>query len=471
MTLKPPPPQDFILVGATGDLAQRKLLPALYNLFLDGCLPIDGKVIGYSRTDMDDREFRELTAAAIREHSRRPFDSNQWATFSERLEFVPADPGGMAEVARRCIRSERLVYLAVPPSVVVSIVQDLAAQGLADGTRVVVEKPFGHDLDSAIHMDGVLHEILGESQIFRIDHYLGKETVQNILVFRFGSSMFERIWNRDAIEHVQITVAESIGVENRGPFYEEVGALRDIVQNHVLQVLALLTMEPPTSFDAEPIRDERAKLLRSIRPVDPAEMIRGQYRAGEIDGVGVPGYREEPGVAPNSETETFVACRLHIDNWRWDGVPFYLRTGKRLPRRVTEVQVVFRGAPLHFFDTSDMGPVPVSHLTLRIQPEAGISYTFPAKTPGPELRVEPVRMSFSYSDSFMTEPQEAYERLLYDAMVGDHTLFLREDGVEQAWRVVQPVLDETPPICFYDAGAWGPEDADALLAPRAWHLH
>ncbi len=291
------------------------------------------------------------------------------------------------------------------------------------------------------------------------------------MVFRFGNSIFERMWNREAIEHVQVTVAESIGLEGRGAFYEEVGAFRDILQNHVLQVLSLLTMEPPSSFEAEAIRDEKVKVLRAMAPIGPGDVVRGQYTRGVIDGKTKPGYREEEGVAPDSETESFAAARLCIDNWRWAGVPFYIRTGKAMPRRVSEVHIQFRDAPISFFDPTPVSELRPNHLTLRLQPEEGITLSFMAKPPGPEVDANPVRMNFSYGEAFMSEPQEAYERLLYDAMDGDRTLFLRADGVERAWALVEPVLNDLPPVRYYPAGSWGPPEADTLIAPREWHLH
>ena len=289
-------------------------------------------------------------------------------------------------------------------------------------------------------------------------------------MFRFGNSIFERVWNRDAIDHIQITVAESIGIEGRGAFYEEVGALRDIIQNHVFQVLSLLTMEPPSSFKPEAIRDEKVKLFHAMQPLDPANVIRGQYSSSRVAGDDVPGYRDEEGVHPDSQTETFAALRLAIDNWRWAGVPIFLRTGKRLPRRATEVLIAFRDIPIRFFEGTGVEQLPANHLTISIQPDEEISFAFLAKVPGPEIRVKPVHMGFSYGESFMAKPAEAYERLLHEAMDGDHTLFARGDGVERAWTVVQPVLDAMPPVRPYPAGSWGPPEADELIAPRTWHL-
>ena len=470
MSLGAPEDQDIVIIGGTGDLARRKLLPALYNLHLEGLLPVQGKIIGYARTGRSDDEFRADAAAAVKEFSRTGLDEKAWADFAERLTFVSAEPDGFAAVRRNCEQATRLVYLATPPSTFPATVQALGEQDLVEGTRLVVEKPFGRDLASAQALDTALHEVFEESQIFRIDHYLGKETVQNILVFRFGNSIFERVWNRDAIDYVQITVAESIGIEGRGAFYEEVGALRDIIQNHVFQVLSLLAMEPPISFDPEAIRDEKVKLFHAMQPLDPANVVRGQYTSGRIDDEQVPGYREETGVGADSSTETFVALQLHIDNWRWAGVPFFLRTGKRLPRRATEVLISFRDIPVRFFEGTGVQQLPANHLTISIQPDEEITFTFLAKVPGAEVRVKPVRMNFSYGDAFMAQPAEAYERLLHEAMDGDHTLFARGDGVERAWTVVQPVLDAMPPVCPYPAGSWGPPEADELIVPRTWHL-
>lgn len=471
MSLRAPADQDIIIIGATGDLARRKLIPALYSLHLEDLLPQRGRIIGYARSVLDDGEFRARAAAGVREFSRTDLDEKAWETFAERLAFVCAKPEGYAGLKRHCSQPERLIYLSIPPSAFPSTIQGLAAHELVEGTRLVVEKPFGHDTESANQLDAMLNEVFHESQVFRIDHYLGKETVQNILVFRFGNAIFERVWNRDAIDHVQITVAESIGIEGRGAFYEEVGALRDILQNHVLQMLSLLTMEPPASFDAEAIRDEKAKLLHAVQPLDPEAVVRGQYTRGRVEGEEVSGYREEEGVSAQSRTETYTALQLRIDNWRWAGVPFYLRTGKRLPYRATEIQISFRDVPIQFFEETGVQQLPANHLSIAIQPDEQITFAFLAKVPGPEIRVTPVRMSFSYGESFMSKPAEAYERLLHDAMDGDRTLFARADGVERAWAIVQPVLDAMPPICMYEAGSWGPTEADELIAPRRWHLH
>lgn len=470
MSLEPPEPQDIVVIGATGDLSRRKLLPALYNLAAGGLLSAGGRIIGLARSDLSHDGFRDLARDAVKEFSRSDFHEELWSEFARRLTFVRLDDEGYEHLAECVSEGERLVYLAVPPSAVSATLGGLRRAGLTAGTRLVLEKPFGRDLASARQLNRDLHETFAESQIFRIDHYLGKETVQNILVFRFGNSVFERVWNRDAIDHMQITVAEAIGVEGRGAFYEETGALRDIVQNHVLQVLSVLTMEPPSSLAPEAIRDEKAKVLRAMRPLDPGRTVRGQYAAGTIDGEAVPSYREEPGVAPGSVTETYFAAQLEIDSWRWAGVPIFVRTGKRLPRRATEVTIMFRDVPLCFFEGTEVGEVAANHLVMRIQPNQGVSLVFVAKQPGPGVSAQPVTMDFSYANSFMTEPAEAYERLLHDAMDGDHTLFAREDSVERGWSVVEPALDSPAPLCTYPAGSWGPREAEDMIAPRLWHL-
>ncbi len=470
MSLEPPAPQDIVIIGASGDLSRRKLLPALYNLAAGNLLPAGGQIVGLARRDLSHDGFRELGRDAVKEFSRSGFDEKLWGEFARRLTFVRLDDEGYEHLAECVGESERLVYLAVPPSAVSATLGGLRGAGLTRGTRLVLEKPFGRDLASARELNRGLHEILDESQIFRIDHYLGKETVQNILVFRFGNSVFERVWNRDAVDHMQITVAESIGIEDRGAFYEETGALRDIVQNHVLQVLSLLAMEPPSSLAPEAIRDEKAKVMMAMRPLDPARTVRGQYAAGTVRGEAVSGYREEPGVAPDSETETFFAAQLKIDSWRWSGVPIFIRTGKRLPRRATEVTVIFREVPLCFFEGTEVAEIPSNHLVMRIQPDEGVSLVFVAKEPGPGVSAQPVTMDFSYSNSFMTEPAEAYERLLHDVMDGDHTLFARQDSVERGWAVVQAALENPAPLCVYPAGSWGPREAEDLITPRQWHL-
>jgi glucose-6-phosphate 1-dehydrogenase len=469
VALKLPEPQDVVIVGATGDLTRRKLIPALFNLFLRDLLP-DGRIIGFARTAWTDADFEKAARDAVRESGPVEFDDRAWQRFAERLKYVSAQDG-LSVVTRRTSQRNRLVYLAVPASTFQFYVRALADHGLAHGTKVVVEKPFGRDYESAVALDRVLHEHFDESQIFRIDHYLGKETVQNILVLRFGNSIFERIWNRDAIDHVQITIAEDIGIEGRGAFYEETGALRDIIQNHGLQVLSLLTMEPPIAFKPEAIRDEKTKLFHSVRPLDPRDVVRGQYSRGTLDGKEVPGYLDEEGVSATSTTETYVALKLFIDNWRWAGVPFFMRTGKRLPRRDTEISIAFRDVPKRFFEEVECGELPPNLLRIEIQPEEAVKLSLLAKIPGPEVEVKPVTMEFTYGESFMAKPHEAYERLLHDAFLGDHTLFARADGVERCWQILQPVLKKMPPIRYYEAGTWGPKEADRLIAPRVWYLH
>lgn len=468
MTLHQPNAQDLILIGATGDLSRRKILPALYNLYRSHLIPELGHILGFARSDFDTESFHKFAREAVTEFSRTPVDDAIWPDFINRMHFVRLEDEGWQVLAEHCQEAERTFYLAVPPGAVAEVAANIGQYGLQENARVVVEKPFGTDLESARKLNQALHSVFAEKQIFRIDHYLGKETVQNILVLRFANMVFERGWNRESVDSIQITVAESIGIEGRGSFYEQVGALRDIVQNHVLQVLALLTMEPPVSFAAEDIRDEKAKLLHTVRPLHPEEVVRGQYTAGMVDGEEVPGYRQEPGVAPDSQTETYLAARIHIDNWRWAGVPIYIRTAKRLPSRTTEVDLVFRETPIRYLPA--LPHHHSNHLTLQIQPEEKIDLAFIAKRPGPEMQPQRVRMDFSYEESFMVQPAEAYERLIHDVMEGDSTLFVREDAVEHAWEIVQPIIDRPPPLHLYPAGAWGPKEADELVAPHSWHL-
>jgi glucose-6-phosphate 1-dehydrogenase len=481
MNLEPPPPQAIVIFGASGDLTRRKVLPALYNLAREGLLSEPYAVVGYARTEWTEDEFRAHARRAIEEFSRSSIDEEVWKPFSDSLHYLAGpfdDENCFAPLHDRLVQLDqmcgtegrRLYYCATPPSGFPLIVSRLGECGPQEGTRIVFEKPFGHDLASARELNAAVHQVFAERQVFRIDHYLGKETVQNILLFRFANSMFERVWNRDAIDHVQITVAESIGVEGRGAFYEEAGALRDIVQNHMLQVLSFLAMEPPRSFEAEAIRDEKVKLLRALRALEPRDIVRGQYAAGSVAGSPVPGYREEQDVSPGSTVETFLAIRARIENWRWSGVPFFLRTGKRLPRRATAVTIAFCDAPSFLFEGVGLPAPPPNHLTLRIQPDEGISFAFQSKEPGPRFATRTARMDFAYRSSFGTAPPEAYERLIHDAMRGDHTLFPREDGVERAWEVVAPALEASPSLEMYAAGSWGPPTADQLIAPRRWHM-
>jgi glucose-6-phosphate 1-dehydrogenase len=472
-TLHPPPDQDIILVGATGDLARRKLIPAIYDLFLDGLLPLNGRVIGYAREDTDDATFRLRAANAIRSGARRTLFDEAWTHLQERFVYVPRSRGGIGLAAKYATTPQRLIYLAIPPAAVPTVLEEIAANGLVEGSRIVLEKPFGFDLPSAQALDEQVRRHFHERQIFRIDHYLGKETVQNIAVFRFGNAVWERAWSRDAIDHVQITIGESIGAGGRAAFYDDVGALRDIVQNHALQLLALLAMEPPASFTASALRDETARVLRALRPIRPEDAVFGQYARGAVDGRPVHGYTEETGVPAGSQTETYVALRAEIDNWRWAGVPFFIRTGKRLPARLTEVLISFREPPVRLWESTgvEADERRPNHLVLRIQPDEGIALTFNAKVPGPEITHRPVQMRFRYGESFMTEPAEAYERLLYDAMDGDPMLFLRQDSVLRSWEVLQPLIDAPPLVHPYAAGSWGPAEADALIGERRWHTH
>jgi glucose-6-phosphate 1-dehydrogenase len=469
MALEKPPEQDVVIVGATGDLARRKLLPALFNLFLRDLL-CEGRIIGFARSEWSDADFEARAREAVLEFGPTEFDERAWQRFASRLVYIQASEG-IGAAARASRSDRRLVYLAVPPSTFGEYADSLAKEDLGDGTSVVIEKPFGQDLASARELNGVFHRHFDESRIFRIDHYLGKETVQNILVLRFGNSIFERVWNRDAVDHVQLTIAEDIGIEGRGAFYEETGAIRDIVQNHALQVLSLLTMEPPVAFQAEAIRDEKSKLLRALQPVRPDEVVRGQYSRALVEGRDVQGYLDEEGVPATSTTETYAALRFEVDNWRWSGVPFFVRTGKRLAKRDTEISIAFRDVPKRFFEDMECGELPPNLMRIEVQPEEAVKLSILAKIPGPEIEVKPVTMEFHYGDSFMTRPHEAYERLIYDALCGDHTLFARADAVERCWEVLQPVLDQPPPVRYYPAGTWGPKEADALIAPRQWYLH
>ena len=472
MALTPPPDQDVVVVGATGDLSARKLLPALYNLSRERLLPRRGDIVGAAPVAMDTATFRDVARRSIQQFSRTRPTERSMASFLARLRFVQLDPkAGFTDLRAALKRDRRLVYLAVPPSAFEVLISALGTSGLAPGTSLIIEKPFGHDLASARHLNDTIHAVLPEERVFRIDHYLGKETVQNLLVFRFGNGIFERVWNRDAIDRVEITVAESIGIEQRAGYYEQSGAIRDIVQNHMFQVLAITAMEPPVTFDAEAIRNEKVKVLKALQPVDPGHVVRGQYTAGTVDGKRVRGYRHEAGVDPDSQTETYAAMRLCIDSWRWSGVPFFVRTGKRLAQRDTRIVITFRDAPLHLFKEAGVTAVDSNRLVVRIQPDEGIGVKFVAKEPGAEVKLQLVTMNFEYGTSFKVTPPEAYERLLHDALDDDKTLFIREDEVERGWEVVQPVLEAPPRLDFYKAGSWGPGEADALVQPIGWHHH
>ncbi len=428
--------------------------------------------MGTATGRLGDHGFRDVARESIQEFARSGFDAPRFDDFARRLHYAsaPHDQVGSGErLAQGLHQPRRLIYLAVPPSAFVTILQELKVVGLTRGASVIVEKPFGHDLKSATELNAALHRQVSEEHIFRIDHYLGKETVQNLLVFRFGNTLVERIWNRDVVDHVQLTVAEDIGVENRGHMYEETGAIRDIFQNHLLQLLALTCMSAPSSFDPEALRDEKVKVLHSIRPVRPEEVVRGQYTRGSIKGATMPGYRELEGIPPDSTTETYVAMRLAVDSWEWAGVPFYLRCGKALCTRRTEIMLFCRDVPLHLFAGTGIEHLSPNRVTIRIQPEEGISFSFMAKAPGAAVVEQPVRMDFSYGRSFRTEPAEAYERLLHDAFLGDHTLFIRQDETEAAWAILEPVLTNMPRLKFYSAGGEGPEAANSLILSGAWH--
>ncbi|MEX2247366.1 MAG: glucose-6-phosphate dehydrogenase [Dehalococcoidia bacterium] len=485
----------IVVFGATGDLTARKLVPALYNLARTHLLPPGFSVVGFARRDYSDDQFREMMKAAVAEYSREPVQDDIWDSFARCLHYVSGTFDHVDAYARLGERLEkqdiahnaagnRLFYLATPPNAYETVVHRLGEAGLARGgtaaggwARLIVEKPYGRDLESARRLDQSIGLVFRERHIYRIDHYLGKETVQNILVFRFGNGIFEPVWDRRYVDHVQVSVGETVGMEGRGAYYEEAGALRDMVQNHLLQLLALIGMEPVASFRGDAVRDEKAKVFHAMRPVGDVERdtVRGQYVAGAILGRQVSGYRDEESVAPHSGVETYVAMKLQIENWRWAGVPFYLRTGKRLPKRATEVAITFKRPPLQLF--REMGadnPTP-NLLVLRIQPDEGISLRFGAKVPGTRSDVRPVNMDFRYGTSFGVEPPEAYERLLLDAMIGDATLYTRWDSVQAAWELLTPVLhawaEGASPLQTYEAGTWGPDAARELLEQdgREWH--
>ena len=506
------PPCAIVIFGANGDLTKRKLMPALYRLALEGRLAPGFAVIGISRTAMTDDAFRDHMKESVGKFlENSPFDEQLWNSFAQGLFYMAGDVNQAdmyTKLAARLTEVEKqrqtggnvLYYLSTQPSQYATIAEGIGATHPADKAntqgwrRIIIEKPFGHDLISARELNRRLQKVFDEEQIYRIDHYLGKETVQNILAFRFGNGIFEPLWNRRYIDHVQITAAESIGVEGRGAYYQEAGALRDMVQNHLLQVMATVAMEPSAAFTADAVRDERAKLLRSIHLMKPEEVagnaVAGQYGPGRVGGEAVPGFRQEKDVAPDSQTETFVAATFFVGNWRWAGVPFYIRSGKSMPKRTSEIAIHFRSAPLAVFHneqgvpdagTRDASRVPPDTdavavpnlLILRIQPEEGISLKFNSKRPGAGMTLRPVSMDFNYGTSFGERSPSAYETLLLDAISGDPTLYTRQDMVEASWQVVQPILDywSTQKFAFpnYAAGAWGPPEADEMLARRGHH--
>jgi glucose-6-phosphate 1-dehydrogenase len=484
----PGPSCVMVIFGAGGDLTKRKLMPALYNLAKGKLLPEHFAIVGVSIEPSTTEEFRERTTKEIQQFSTGPVDMASWDWFKKRLYYFSGDfnnPDVVKQLGGLIAQAEKeqgtdgnvLFYLATSPNFFPIVVKHLGESGLATETngkwkRVVIEKPFGHDLESAVSLNHEIRKVLEEKQIYRIDHYLGKETVQNILAFRFANGIFEPVWNRRYVDHVQVTVAEELGVEMRGGYYDHTGALRDMVPNHILQLITLTAMEPPISFEAEAVHDEQTKILRAIQMLNPERVldhaVRGQYGEGTIDGKRVPAYRGEPLVAPDSTAETFVALALNIDNWRWAGVPFYLRTGKRMAKRLTQIVIRFRRPPFVLFRKTSVEKIPPNELIINIQPDEGICLTFEAKMPGPVVRLGSVDMNFQYSDYFGTTPSTGYETLIYDCMLGDPTLFQRADMVEAGWAVVQPILDvwkALPPRDFpnYAAGSWGPTQADELL--------
>ena len=489
-------PVTFVIFGGGGDLAHRKLLPALYNLHVDGLLPPRVAIVGIGRNPMTDDEYRAFAKDGVTRFSRSQIDDHVWDTFAASLFFIQAsieDEHGFAPIGARLdivehergLAGNRIYYLAVPPTLFAPTVKQLDRARFINResgrpfARLIVEKPIGRDLKSAREINDALAAVFDERQTFRIDHYLGKETVQNILVLRFANSIFEPLFNQKHVDHVQITVAEEEGVGTRAGYYEQAGALRDMVQNHMLQLLSLVAMEPPHSLDADVVRDEKLEVLQSLRPIDGdtvrTDVVRGQYAAGYNAGEPVVGYLQEKGVGAESRTETFVALKLFIDNWRWAGVPFFLRTGKRLPKRASEISVHLKDVPPILFNANPSGRLDPNVLSIRLQPDEGFSLGISSKIPGPRVRVYPVKMDFHYGSTFGASSPEAYERLLLDVMAGDPTLFMRRDAVEAAWRWIMPILDqwegdEGARSATYPAGEWGPPAADQLIEAtgRRW---
>jgi glucose-6-phosphate 1-dehydrogenase len=494
---RPPLPKAescvLVIFGATGDLTRRKLIPAIYDLCGEGCMDFSFHVLGVGRSKMSDEEFRASMREALTAAKGKELSEEEWKKFAARLSYMTGDPSepktypALAKVldamAHDGASSNHLFYLSVPPSVAPEIVAGLGRVGLAKNekgwARIIIEKPFGRDLASARELNAVIAKVFDESQVYRIDHYLGKETVQNIMVFRFGNSMFEPVWNRNYVDYVEITAAETLGVESRASFYEETGALRDMVANHLLQLLTLTAMEPPVAFDADSVRAEKVKLLRSIRPLTNAKdvathTVRGQYGPGTINGKPVPGYREEKGVAKDSKTETYAAVEFHIENWRWSGVPFYVRAGKRLAKPLTEIRVHLKPTPQALFSRNRTEHIEPNIITIRIQPNEGIGINFAAKRPGTEMRTTTVHMNFSYEEAFATKSPQAYATLLLDAMRGDATLFTRGDEVEAEWRLITPIEEaweqlSLPQSMIYPAGSNGPSAAEGLISARNHH--
>ncbi len=484
------PPTVVIIFGASGDLTARKLIPAVYNLSVDGLLPADFYLVGYGRKEIPDEEFRTLAHDAIKEFSRRELSEDVWGRIAPHTTYVAGgydDKAAFDRLAQHIAEIEKsigrevqtLFYISTPPSVFEPILLNLGASGLAGKylgqahhAKVIIEKPFGRDLTSALALNATIRRVFEEHQVYRIDHYLGKETVQDLLVQRFANAIFEPLWNRNFIDSVQITVAEEVGVGTRGGYYEQSGCLRDMIQNHTMQLLALTAMEPPVAYEAEAIRDEKVKVLKAIQPLDlgaGGDVARAQYAAGMMAGKAAPGYLQEQGIAPQSATETYAAIRLSINNWRWQGVPFYLRSGKCMARRVSEIAINFKRPPGTLFAESGGFNLAANTLSFQIQPDEGLSLILNTKIPGLETRTQPVKMSFRYSTTFGSNTPEAYERLVLDAMIGDGTLFIRGDEAETSWKVYTPVLDAWAAagrtgMDSYAAGSWGPLSADALLA-------
>jgi glucose-6-phosphate 1-dehydrogenase len=485
-----PQPCSFVIFGGAGDLTRRKLLAGLYNLALDGVLPANFCVIGFARTALNDDSYRELARESVEKFSRRAIQEPYWSDFVRRLHWVSGpfdEPEAYAALGERLaelepsfgIPNNRIYYLSIAPSLIKVSLQNLKTANLISDpsdssrfSRIIVEKPIGHDLESARSINATLSSVCDEKQIYRIDHYLGKETVQNILVMRFANAIFEPLWNQKYIDHVQITVSEEVGVGTRGNYYEEAGALRDMVQNHILQLLCLTAMEPPWSLTDEVVRDQKQEVLNCLRPIDPGNVdqcvVRAQYGPGFMHGLEVPGYRREANVAPDSATETFVALKCYIDNWRWAGVPFYLRTGKCMTKRSSEIAVTFKAVPHVLFNVDPEVPLEPNVLVLRIQPDEGLSLRIATKLPGSKVQIYPVKMDFSYGSTFGDQSPEAYERLMLDVMAGDATLFMRRDAVETSWAWVMNILDAwegsgTRWLPEYRAGTWGPVEADRLI--------
>ena len=472
----------IVIFGASGDLTHRKLVPSLYDLFRKGRLPEKIRIVGVARSDYSDDSFREYVESGVKEFAKDTYDQSTWQKFAPFFKYIQGDltkPEEMQAIDNILCEMEdgqpgnRVYYLAIGPQLYEKAIANLGAANMVEEThgwrRVVIEKPFGHDLPSAQHLNQAIHQVLDESQIYRIDHYLGKETVQNLLVFRFANSLYEPVWNRNYIDHVQITVAETVDVSQRANFYDSVGVVRDMMQNHMMQLFSLVAAEPPSSFDAEAIRNEKSKVLSAIRPIKPDDVedctVRGQYRQ----------YRDTKGVAPGSNTPTYAAVRFYVDNWRWQGVPFYMRSGKALAAKATEISIFFKRPPHVMFPMTPGSKPEPNRLSICIQPDEGIDFTFQAKVPDTAAEMRSVEMQFNYKDTFGAQSiPEAYERLLLDVIKGDASLFTRSDAIELSWKLVDPIiagweLPSAPPLYFYESGTWGPSEADRLIAHNGYH--